>query len=80
MNNNYKMSASVIRYRKLVTTDVASQAVNLAESGTMGHRVQIPMSVDDMNTYFVWDRPAGTDRALMASTNYRALPDATGLI
>jgi hypothetical protein len=58
------MSASVIRYRKLVTTDVASDAVNLAESGTMGHRVQIPMSVDDMNTFFVWNRPAGSDRAV----------------
>lgn len=56
------MSASVIRYRKLVTTDVASQAVNLAESGTMGHRVQIPISVDDLNTLFIWDRPAGSDR------------------
>jgi hypothetical protein len=56
------MSASVIRYRKLVTTDVASQAVNLAESGTMGHRVQIPVSVDDLNTLFIWDRPAGSDR------------------
>ena len=56
------MSASIIRYRKLVTTDVASQAVNLAESGTMGHRVQIPVSVDDLNTLFIWDRPAGSDR------------------
>jgi hypothetical protein len=56
------MSASVIRYRKLVTTDVASQAVNLSESGTMGHRVQIPVSVDDLNSIFVWDRPAGSDR------------------
>lgn len=58
------MSASVLRYRKLVTTDLANQAVNLAESGTMGHRVQIPMSVDDLNEFFVWDRPAGTDRAV----------------
>ena len=58
------MSASVLRYRKLVTTDLANQAVNLAESGTMGHRVQIPMSVDDMNSFFVWDRPAGSDRAV----------------
>ena len=56
------MSASIIRYRKLITTDVASQAVNLAESGTMGHRVQIPISVDDLNALFVWDRPAGSDR------------------
>lgn len=58
------MSASVLRYRKLVTTDLANQAVNLAESGTMGHRVQVPMSVDDLNAFFVWDRPAGTDRAV----------------
>ena len=58
------MSASVLRYRKLVTTDLANQAVNLAESGTMGHRVQVPMSVDDLNSFFVWDRPAGTDRAV----------------
>ena len=28
----------------------------------MGHRVQIPVSVDDLNTLFVWDRPAGSDR------------------
>ena len=61
---NIKMSASVLRYRKLVTTDLANQAVNLAESGTMGHRVQIPMSVDDMNSFFVWDRPSGSDRAV----------------
>jgi hypothetical protein len=58
------MSASVLRYRKLVTTDLANQAVNLAESGTMGHRVQIPMSVDDLNAFFVWDRPAGSQRAV----------------
>ena len=61
---NIRMSASVLRYRKLVTTDLANQAVNLAESGTMGHRVQIPMSVDDLNSFFVWDRPAGSDRAV----------------
>lgn len=28
----------------------------------MGHRVQIPISVDDLNRIFVWDRPAGSDR------------------
>ena len=30
----------------------------------MGHRVQIPMSVDDMNTFFVWNRRAGSERAV----------------
>jgi hypothetical protein len=28
----------------------------------MGHRVQIPVSVDDLNMLFVWDRPAGSER------------------
>jgi hypothetical protein len=40
-------------------TNVASQAINLADSGIMGHRVQCPMSVDDMNRFFTWHRAAG---------------------
>ena len=54
------MSAVVLSYSKLVTTAVANQAVNLAESGTMGHRIQVPMSLNDMNRFFVWHRPAGS--------------------
>ena len=40
-------------------TNVASQAINLADSGIMGHRVQCPMSVDDMNRFFTWHRASG---------------------
>ena len=53
------MSSVVLTYSKLITTAVASQAVTLAESGTLGHRVQCPMSVDDLNRFFIWHRPAG---------------------
>jgi hypothetical protein len=58
------MSATTVRYSKLVTTDLVNNAINFAESGAMGHRVQIPMSVDDLNTFFVWDRPVGSSRAV----------------
>jgi len=54
------MSATVLTYRKLITANVASQAVSLAESGIMGHRVQCPMSVDDLNRFFIWQRPSGS--------------------
>ena len=54
------MSATILTYSKLITTNIASQAVNLAESGVMGHRVQCPMSVDDLNRFFIWQRPAGS--------------------
>ena len=54
------MSATILTYSKLITANIASQAVNLAESGIMGHRVQCPMSVDDLNRFFIWQRPAGS--------------------
>ena len=53
------MSSVILTYSKLITTTVANQAVNLADSGTLGHRVQCPMSVDDLNRFFIWHRPAG---------------------
>ena len=55
------MSATTLIYTKLIRTNVAeSNAVNLAESGIMGHRVQIPMSVDDLNRFFRWERLSGS--------------------
>lgn len=54
------MSATTLTYRTLITTAVANQGVTLAESGTMGHRVQVPMSVDDLNRFFIWHRPKET--------------------
>lgn len=53
------MSSVILTYSKLITTTVANQAINLADSGTLGHRVQCPMSVDDLNRFFIWHRPAG---------------------
>ena len=53
------MSSVLLTYSKLIMTNVASQAINLADSGIMGHRVQCPMSVDDMNRFFTWHRAAG---------------------
>jgi len=53
------MSAVVLSYRKLITMNVANQAINLADSGIMGHRVQCPISVDDLNRFFTWHREAG---------------------
>jgi trimeric autotransporter adhesin len=54
------MSATTLTYSKLITTNVANQAVSLADSGIMGHRVQVSMSVDDLNRFFIWNRPAGS--------------------
>lgn len=54
------MSATTLTYSKLITTNVANQAVSLADSGIMGHRVQVSMSVDDLNRFFIWSRPAGS--------------------
>ena len=58
------MSATTVRFRKLITTDLANNAVNLSSATSMGHRVQIPMSVDDLNNFFVWYRPAGSHCAV----------------
>lgn len=69
------MSAVVLSYSKLVTTTVANQAVNLAESGTMGHRIQVPMSLNDMNRFFVWHRPAGSSTPV---GHFSACSDSAG--
>lgn len=58
------MSATTVRFRKLITTDLTNNAVNLSSATSMGHRVQIPMSVDDLNNCFVWYRPANSSCAI----------------
>lgn len=68
------MSATTVRYRTLVAMDLLNQAINFAESGTMGHRVQVAMSVNDLNKFFVWSRPAGSSRAV---GHFVANPSAT---
>ena len=58
------MSATTVRFRKLITTDLSNNQVNLASATNMGHRVQILMSVDDLNKFFIWYRPAGSNCAV----------------
>ena len=58
------MPAITIRYRKTLSLALANNAINFTESSTVGHRVQIPMSVDYLNTFFVWQRASGSPRPI----------------
>ena len=58
------MPALTIRYRKTLSLALANNAINFTESSTVGHRVQIPMSVDYLNTFFVWERSSGSPRPI----------------
>ena len=58
------MPAITIRYRKTLSLALANNAINFTESSTVGHRVQIPMSVDYLNTFFVWQRSSGSPRPI----------------
>lgn len=71
------MSSVILTYSKLITTTVANQAVNLAESGTLGHRVQCPMSVDDLNRFFIWHRPAGVPAPIGHFTAHEDTPGSS---
>jgi hypothetical protein len=52
------MPASVIRYRRLVSLTLANNAINLAQSTALGHRVKVNMSTTEMNKWFRWARDA----------------------
>jgi hypothetical protein len=56
------MPATTIRYRQLIDLDLANTGINFAESGTLGHRVQLPMNISVLNSFFVWQRPSGSSR------------------
>jgi len=71
------MSSVILTYSKLITTTVANQAVNLTESGTLGHRVQCPMSVDDLNRFFIWHRPAGVQAPIGHFTAHEDTPGSS---
>lgn len=58
------MPALTIRYRKIVSLALANNSINFTESAIVGHRVQIPMSVDYLNTFFVWERTSGSPRPI----------------
>lgn len=58
------MPATTLRYRRMISVGLASNAINLSSSGAMGHRVVVPMSVDDLNSFFYWNRLPGAPRAV----------------
>lgn len=49
------MSSLILTYSKLITT-----YVTVSDSGTIGHRIQCPISIYDMNRFFTWHRPVGS--------------------
>jgi hypothetical protein len=56
------MPAITIRYRKILSLALANNAINFTESSLVGHRVQISIPVDYLNTFFVWERASGSPR------------------
>ena len=58
------MPPATLRYRRVTTVGLASNAINLSSSSAMGHRITVPMSVDDMNSFFYWLRYPGAPRAI----------------
>ena len=68
------MPALTVRYKKSLSMSLANNAIRFTESTLVGHRVQIPMSVDDLNTFFVWRRESGAPRPIG-----HFLPEVDGL-
>ena len=58
------MPALTIRYRKSLALNLTDHSIRFAESTLAGHRVQIPMSVDDLNAFFIWRRVSGSPRPI----------------
>jgi hypothetical protein len=58
------MPALTIRYKKSLSLSLSNNAIRFTESSLVGHRVQIPISVDDLNTFFVWRRTSGSARPI----------------
>ena len=56
------MAPVLVKYRKLLTLALANNAILFTTTSVVGHRVQIKMSVDDLNTFFIWQRPSGSIR------------------
>ena len=48
-----------LRYKKIVATGLALNAINFARSSAMGHRVAILVPVNYMNSFFTWSRATG---------------------
>ena len=54
---------TTLRYKRLVQVGLASNTINLSTSAAMGHRVQVTMPVNELNSFFYWQRLAGSPRA-----------------
>jgi len=50
------MPPLLVDYKKPICMSLASQEVELMDSLTIGNRVQVPISVDDLNAFFYWER------------------------
>ena len=55
-------TSQVLRYSEIIAIDLSSNAINLADADTVGHRVQVPIAKEDLNLYFKWSRTQGSDR------------------
>ena len=56
------MPPILVKYRRLISLALADNAILFTTAALVGHRVQIHMSVDDLNTFFIWQRPSGAIR------------------
>ena len=56
------MPPILVKYRRLISLALADNAILFTTAALVGHRVQIQMSVDDLNTFFIWQRPSGAIR------------------
>ena len=59
-------TATQLKYANTVNVDLSGNAINFADSETDGHRVQIEMTPNDLNTHFRWARSTGSDRPVGA--------------
>ena len=58
------MPPILVKYRKLLSLTLSNNSILFTESSMTGHRVQIQMSVDDLNMFFIWQRASGTSRPI----------------
>lgn len=57
------MSApQTLRYTPIVNVDLSDNQINFADAELDGHRVQVSMAAEDLNTFFRWIREVGSDR------------------
>jgi hypothetical protein len=68
-------TAQQLYYSEIVLVDLAPNTVNFADDILHGHRVQVSIAADDLNTFFQWSRPADQDRPVGFCTHISDLED-----